>query len=222
MWAQLWEAALTQPSKAADVVFMTSSMDAIPEAIRIAEKHRRDLQPECGIRPCGKSSCHDLRSRGNRLHVARGIRRHRCRDPLRAEFHQNSFIRNKTPAAIFLFRGIRQTRDKESPGEPFSYRSPELFVIHFDSFQFLASGSFPVVECLGCSGHDLCQRFTLFTSASPSPQQPYKQYAHANPIKISMVRTDTLILSYIRSFMDLFFRRSFSSCSRLFLLSEFF
>ena len=39
---------------------------------------------------------------------------------------------------------------------------------------------------------------------------------HMHPIKISMVRTDTLILSYIRSFMDLFFRRSFSSCSRLF------
>ena len=52
--------------EAADVVFMTSSMDAIPTAIRIAKS-------------TGAIS--------NRLHVARRVRRYRSGDPLRIEFH---------------------------------------------------------------------------------------------------------------------------------------
>ena len=78
--------------EAADVVFMTSSMEAIPASIRIAKK--------TGAIALHKDPCNAARSFRLCLHVDGCFCRFRCCHALRIEFHPDSLRKAVTPLLL--------------------------------------------------------------------------------------------------------------------------
>ena len=109
--------------EAADVVFMTSSMDAISEAIKIARSTGAISNQNVVFALAVKAlvmilGLMGIASMWLAVFADTGV----------AILCVLNSIRIKTPAVIFLFRESAD-KTKKSPGEPFSYRSPELFLL---------------------------------------------------------------------------------------------
>ena len=74
--------------EAADVVFMTSDVAAVPQALAF-QTDRPDCVAECGVRSGGEAGGHDPRPVRLCLHVAGGDRRFRRGAAVRPEFHSH-------------------------------------------------------------------------------------------------------------------------------------